>query len=123
MTEKTNYTDNKYVNKTSRNDTKKNFYKDYDLSERPVKKVSIFEEFDLASNDKTETDEIIDLYDKNEKEDCNLLINSTESNLLYKCNNIKKPIAITKVNKYFISYNNHANANKNNQSNYVHLND
>ena len=119
LTEKTNYTDNKYVNRTSRNDTKKNFYKDYDLSERPVKKVSIYEAFDLASNDKTETDEIIDLYDKNDKEDCNLLVNSTESNLLYKCNNIKKPIAITKVNKYFISYNNNnnANANKNNQSN------
>ena len=118
LTEKTNYTDNKYVNRTSRNDTKKNFYKDYDLSERPVKKVSIFEAFDLASNDKTETDEIIDLYDKNDKEDCNLLVNSTESNLLYKCNNIKKPIAITKVNKYFISYNNNnTNVSKINQSN------
>ncbi len=119
LTEKTYYTDNKYAIKTSRNDTKRNFYKDYDLSERPVKKVSIFETFDLASNDKTETDdEIIYLDDRNDKEDCNLLINSTESNLLCKCNNIKKPIAITKVNKYFISYNNaNANASKSNQSN------
>ena len=117
LTEKTYYTDNKYANKTSRNATKRNFYKDYDLSERPVKKVSIFEAFDLVSNDKTETDdEIIYLDDKNDKEDCNLLANSTESNLLYKCNKIKKPITITKVNKYFIPYNSNVNANKNNQS-------
>lgn len=113
LTEKTYYTDNKYANKTSRNDTKRNFYKDYDLSERPAKKVSIFEEFDLVSNDKTETDgEIIYLDGKNDKEDCNLLINSTDSNFLNKCNNIKTPIAITKVNKYFMHYNNNTSNNQ-----------
>ena len=120
LTEKTYYTDNKYANKTSRNDTKRNFYKDYDLSERPVKKVSIFETYDLTSNEKTETDdEIIYLDDKYDKEDCNLLVSSTDSNLLYKCNNIKKPIEITKVNKYFISYNGNSNCNtkKNNLTN------
>ena len=101
-------------NEKSRNQfkTQRNFNNDYDLTEKPIKKISIFESLDIIYNNDINFNNLEE--NKNKvKTNSNILQNANNSNLIYSNKiNIKKPFKIKKFNKYFTTDGN-GNHNKN----------